>query len=93
MTPINYIFLAYVAVVGLAIGGVLVVKPEWAELRIPPFLWLLIAMALFEIAAFARRQGAFGSAIRMEVRFLGFVLALGLMFAVPYFAGSPVRMF
>jgi hypothetical protein len=93
MTPINFIFLAYVALAGLAIGGALIAKPELSELRVPPFFWLLIAMALFEFAAFARGQGAPGSTIRMEVRFLGFALAIGLMLALPYLAGSPVRLF
>ena len=93
MDTINRLFLGFTAVAGLTIGVVLILKPEARDFRIPPFFWLVIAMALFELAAFARGQGAPGSTVRMEIRLLGFVLALLLMIALPVLAGAPGRLF
>jgi len=50
-------------------------------------------MALFEFAAFARGQAAPGTMIRMDIRVLGFVLAVVLTVVVPIAAGSPGRLF
>ena len=58
MTAINRIFLAFMIVVGLAAGATLVARPELREFRILPYFWILIAIALFEFAAFARGRGA-----------------------------------
>jgi hypothetical protein len=93
MSTINKLFLVFTAAVGLVIGLVLIQKPEARDFAVSPFFWVLLAMAVFELAAFARGQGALGSAIRMEVRLLGLVLAVGLMVIVPMMAGSPGRLF
>ena len=93
MTPINRFFLGFMIVAGLAAGALLVAKPELRDFRISPYFWILIAMALFEFAAFARGRGAPGTTIAMEIRLLGFVLAVVLMVAVPVIAGSPGRLF
>ena len=58
MTAINRIFLGFMIVAGLAAGAALVARPELREFRISPYFWILIAMALFEFAAFARGRGA-----------------------------------
>jgi len=93
MTQINRIFLGFMIAAGLAAGLVLVVRPELRDFRISPYFWILIAMALFEFAAFARGRGAPGTMIAMEIRLLGFVLAVVLMVAIPVVAGSPGRLF
>jgi len=93
MTQINRIFLGFMIAAGLAAGLVLVVRPELRDFRISPYFWILIAMALFEFAAFARGRGAPGTTIAMEIRLLGFVLAVVLMVAIPVVAGSPGRLF
>ncbi|TMI98327.1 MAG: hypothetical protein E6G97_26315 [Alphaproteobacteria bacterium] len=93
MTGINRIFLGFMIVAGLAAGFVLVAKPELRDFRISPYFWILIAMALFELAAFARGRGAPGTMLAIEIRLLGFVLAIVLMVAVPILAGSPARLF
>ena len=93
MTQINRIFLGFMIAAGLAAGLVLVARPELRDFRISPYFWILIAMALFEFAAFARGRGAPGTTIAMEIRLLGFVLAVVLMVAVPVVAGSPGRLF
>jgi len=93
MTAINRIFLGFMIVAGLGAGALLVARPELREFRVSPYFWILIAMALFEFAAFARGRGAPGTMIAMEIRLLGFVLAVVLMVAVPILAGSPGRLF
>jgi len=92
MTQINRIFLGFMIAAGLAAGLVLVARPELRDFRISPYFWILIAMALFEFAAFARGRGAPGTTIAMEIRLLGFVLAVVLMVAIPVVA-SPGRLF
>jgi hypothetical protein len=93
LTPINRLFLGFMIVAGLAAGAALVAKPELRDFRISPYFWILIAMALFEFAAFARGRGAPGTMIAMEIRLLGFVLSVVLMILVPVLAGSPGRLF
>ena len=93
MTQINRIFLGFMIAAGLVAGLVLVARPELRDFRISPYFWILIAMALFEFAAFARGRGAPGTTIAMEIRLLGFVLAVVLMVAIPVVAGSPGRLF
>ena len=93
LTPINRLFLGFMIVAGLASGALLVAKPELRDFRISPYFWILIAMAVFEIAAFARGRGAPGTMIAMEIRLLGFVLSVVLMILVPVLAGSPGRLF
>ena len=60
-------------VVGAAVGIILVVKPETRDYRISPYFWVLLAMALFELLAFARGRGAPGTAVTMDVRVSGFL--------------------
>jgi len=93
MTPINRLFLGFMILAGLAPGAVLVARPEVRDFRIPPYFWVLIAMAVFEFAAYARGRGAPGTTVGMEVRLLGFVLAVVLMVVIPVLAGSSGRLF
>ena len=90
LMKLNHIFLAFMALVGIAAGAALVIKPELRDARIMPYFWVLIAMALFELGMYARLGGVF---IGIEVRLLGFVLAILLMIGVPILAGSPGRLF
>jgi hypothetical protein len=89
---INRLFLAFMCLVGAAVGLVLVLRPESRDLRVPPYFWVLIAMALFELIAFARGRGAPGTVVAMEARLAGFVLAIVLMVVIPIVAGSPARL-
>ena len=90
---INHLFLAFMGVVGTAVGIILVVKPETRDYRISPYFWVLLAMALFELLAFARGRGAPGTAVTMDVRVSGFLMAIVLMVVIPIVAGSSVRLF
>ena len=87
---INHLFLAFMGVVGAAVGIVLVVEPETRDYRISPYFWVLLAMALFELLAFARGRGAPGTAVTMDVRVSGFLMAIVLMVVIPIVAGSSV---
>lgn len=90
---INRLFIAFMCVVGAAVGIVLVIRPEARDFRVSPYFWVLIAMALFELIAFARGRGAAGTVVAMEARLCGFVLAIVLMVVIPIVAGSPARLF
>lgn len=89
---INHLFLAFMGVVGAAVG-IILVKPETRDYRISPYFWVLLAMALFELLAFARGRGAPGTAVTMDVRVSGFLMAIVLMVVIPIVAGSSVRLF
>jgi hypothetical protein len=79
----------FMGVVGTVIGLLLVAKPELRDVRISPYFWVLIAMAMFELAAHARGGGA----VSMPARLIAFVLAIALMILIPVAASSPGRLF
>ncbi len=81
------------AVIGVAVGIILVAAPESRNFKLSPYFWVLIAMAIFELVAFARGRGAPGTVLAVEARLLGFVLAIVLMVVIPILAGSPSRLF
>jgi len=87
---LNHIFLAFTALVGIACGALLVAKPELRDAAVMPYLWVLIAMAVFELGMYARFGGMF---LSIEVRMLGFMLAVLFMAGIPFVAGSPGRLF
>jgi hypothetical protein len=89
---INHLFLAFMGVVGAAVG-IILVKAETRDYRISPYFWMLLAMALFELLAFARGRGAPGTAVTMDIRVSGFLMAIVLMVVIPIVAGSPARLF
>ncbi len=86
-------FFAMIIAAGVIIGAVLVAKPEAADAGIPPYLWLLVCMLVFETAAFLRGQGAPGTMIGMSTRVLGFAIGMALIVAIVFFTGSPARLF
>ena len=90
---IDRIFLIFMAAIGSAVGILLIVMPHARDFRVPPYFWVLIAMILFELAAYARGRGAPGTMVAMEMRLLGFVLAIVLMVVIPILAGSSGRLF
>ena len=53
----RYFFIMIFAA-GILIGGILVMKPEAAEASIPPYLWLLACMLVFESRLPARARRA-----------------------------------
>jgi hypothetical protein len=92
LTVESYFFATIIAA-GIIIGAILVVKPEAADAGIPPYLWLLACMLIFETLAFLRGQGAPGTMIGMSTRVLGFAIGMALIVAIVFFTGSPARLF
>lgn len=90
---IDSYFLAMAIAAGILFGAVLVLKPEAAEASLPPYLWLLACMLIFETAAFLRGRGAPGTMIGMSTRVIGFALGMALMTGIVFFSGSPARLF
>jgi hypothetical protein len=89
----DHIFIGFMGAVGIAAGAILIAMPETRDLRVPPYFWVLIAMALFEITLFAFFRGVPGRMVSNGARILGFVLAVVIMIVLPIFAGSPGRLF
>ena len=87
---IDRIFIVFMALCGLILAGLVLLFPHSRDIGIPPYFWVLIPMAIFEVAAFARSRGAPGSVIAMETRLIGFVIAIALMLVIPYLAGQPI---
>jgi|GEM_PF-1271242 len=91
--PVERYFFAMIIAAGIVIGIVLVAKPQTAEASIPPYLWLLACMLIFETTAFLRGRGAPGTMIGMSTRVIGFAIGMALMTAIVFFTGSPARLF
>jgi hypothetical protein len=53
----DHIFLGFMGAVGIAAGAILIAMPETRDLRVSPYFWVLIAMALFEVSLFAFWRG------------------------------------
>lgn len=87
------LFLGFMALVGVAVGVLLVVRPDLRNVGLPPYFWILAAMLLFELVVFLRTRRAPAESIAMEVRLLALVLAVLLMEVPPIIAGSPGRLF
>jgi hypothetical protein len=86
-------FIVFAIAVGIAVGGIVVLVPQSRTIGLAPYFWVLIAFALFEGIVYARRGSAAGPPITMPTRVAGFVIALALMFLIPMWAGTPLRLF
>jgi hypothetical protein len=87
---IDRIFIAFMSACGLILAGLVVLFPQSRDTAIPPYIWVLVPMAIFEAIAFALARGAPGSVIAVQTRLIGFAIAIALMLLVPYLAGQPV---
>jgi len=88
---IDRIFLAYMALIGIGVGALLVAAPSVQDFVIKPYFWILIAVGLFDAGAFLRGKNAPGTMLTMQARVLGFIIGSLLMAAVPTLAGVQVR--
>lgn len=91
MSVISRIFYAYMAVVGLAAGALLVVAPQTQKFVVPPFFWVLIAVALFELGTFAFRRAEPTAVLSLNARLIGLVIGALLMLATTMIAGVEVH--
>jgi hypothetical protein len=90
---IDRILIGYMILVGIVVGAILVYVPQAREFRLPPYFWILLAIAAFDITAFALKRGAPGTMAGMDARLLGFVIAVVLMVAIPILSGAGVPKF
>jgi hypothetical protein len=90
---VDRIFIVFAVAVGAAIGAVLVAVPQSRAASLPPYFWILIAFAVFEVLAIYLRGGAWAPPIAMATRLIGFALALALMILIPLAAGVPLKLF
>jgi hypothetical protein len=90
---VDRIFIIFAAVVGATIGGILVAVPQSRAASLPPYFWILIAFALFEVLTIYLRGGPWTPPIAMPTRLVGFALALALMILIPLAAGAPFKLF
>lgn len=88
---IERLFYGYMVLVGAVIGGMLVAAPQIGDYFIKPYFWVLIAVALFEIATSLYRKYVAGPLMTMQTRMIGFTIGIVLMVAIPWLAGSPAR--
>ncbi|HKA80997.1 MAG TPA: hypothetical protein VKD43_13240, partial [Xanthobacteraceae bacterium] len=77
----------------IAIGAILVAVPRVQDFVIKPYFWVLIAVALFDVATYLYAKNAPGTMITMQARLLGFVIGVVLMVVIPTLAGSSSRFF
>lgn len=91
--PVDRYFFILIFVASVLIGVFLIAKPETAEASIPPYLWLLGVMLVFEMIAFLRGKGAPGTMIGMSTRVIGFAIGMAIIIAIVFFSGSPARLF
>ena len=88
---IDKIFYAYMALVGIAIGAILVAAPQVGEFFIKPYFWVLIVVGLFEVGTSLYRRQTPGPVMTMQARLIGFGIGIVGMVAFPTLAGSPAR--
>lgn len=79
------------ALVGAAAGATLVAAPHSQDFAVKPYFWILIAVGLFDVAAYARGRNAPNTMLTMNARLIGFGVGIVMMVAIPILAGAPVR--
>jgi hypothetical protein len=89
----NVWFLIFALFAGLTVGNVILLVPQSRTIGLEPYYWVLIALAFFELIVFLRRGGAGGPPVTMLTRIAGFIIALALMFLIPFAAGIDVKYF
>lgn len=86
---VDKIFFGYMALVGIVVGTLIVMKPGIQDLAVKPYFWVLIAVILFDAGAYLRTRINPGALMPMAARLLGFVIGIVLMVIVPTIAGAP----
>jgi hypothetical protein len=90
---IDRAFVAFCAAIGLIGAAILIFRPDAQNFWIPPYFWVLIAMALFEAALVMVKGGVPGLRISNFSRVLGLLFGIALMAGIPILVGSPARLF
>jgi hypothetical protein len=87
----RWIFLAFMALVGLVAGAIMSAAPPAGDFIVKPYFWVLIAVGLFDLALLVR--GAGPGALSMNARAIGFVGGALIMVGLVTLAGSPAKLF
>jgi hypothetical protein len=90
---IDKMYFGFMALVGIAIGAILIAAPRVADFSIKPYFWVVIAVALFDLGAYLIKRNAPGTMLTMQARLLGFVIGIVLMVVIPTLAGLTARFF
>ena len=91
---IDRIFFGYMAAVGLLAAVILIAVPGIGDTWFKPYFWVLIAVALFDVAVVLLRQKQPTlPPVSIEAKLLGFVIGIVVMVTIPALAGSSVRFF
>jgi hypothetical protein len=90
---LDHIFFVYMAVVGFAAAVILTVAPQTGDFFIKPYFWVLIGLAIFDLACYLRGQGVPGTMIGMDARLLGLVIGVVAMVALKTITGTPASVF
>ena len=85
---INRVFIGYMILVGVVLGVIVAIRPGLRDFPVPPQMWVLIFMLLFEAGISAWYRVAPGSAITMVVRLAGFIVAALLTILIPIAAAG-----
>ncbi len=85
---IDRVFFIFCAVLGVAVGAVLMAVPESRTLSLGPYFWVLIGIGLSEAVAVYLRGGlANGPPMTMPTRLIGFAIAIVPLLFVRFTAG------
>jgi hypothetical protein len=90
---VDRIFFAYMMLIGIAAGAILVIAPQVQNFAIKPYFWVLIAVGLFDGGSYMLGRAAPRQLLTMGARLAGFVFGIVLMVLIPTIAGAPVRFF
>ena len=82
MKQIDWIFLGFCLLCGIAAGTVSVMLPQSNTMAVSPYFWVLIAVALFETVVIFLRGFEYGPPLTMRTRVLGFCLAIVTMVVI-----------
>jgi hypothetical protein len=90
---VDRIFFAFMVLVGIAAGAILVAVPQAQSFVIKPYFWILIAVGLFDGGLYLSGRTPPGQMLSMGARLAGFVFGIVMMVVIPAIAGVPVRFF
>jgi hypothetical protein len=93
MSMLDRLFYLYMSAVGIVAGIALVMAPWTANGTVKPFFWILIAVALFDVVAYARGRNAPGTMITSGARAFGFLAGGAVMLVITLIAGVQVPFF
>ena len=90
---LDHIFFIYMAATGCAAAAILTVAPHTGDFFIKPYFWVLIGVAVFDLACYLRARGAPGTMVSIEARLLGLVIGVVATVALKTVTGSPASVF